>query len=98
MRNCPNSEPQRPRNKNCNPIEYKGMTVFFQFHYNSINCINGNEKDPTLLWQMNVNNKFHIDYCFVSENYKIKSVNVGSLIEWKENKLSDHCPLIIEIE
>ena len=74
--------------------EYNIESVYHKYN----NCINGNEKDPTLLWQMNIKNKFHIDYCFVSENYKIRSVNVGSLKEWEENKLSDHCPLIIEIE
>jgi len=47
---------------------------------------------------MNIKNKFHIDYCFVTKNFKIKSVNFGSLKEWEENKLSDHCPLIVEIE
>jgi exonuclease III len=62
------------------------------------NCINGNEKDPTLLWQMDINKTFHIDYCFVSKDFKIQNVNVGSLNEWEENKLSDHCPLIIEFE
>jgi len=74
--------------------EYNIESAYHKYN----NCINGNEKDPTLLWQMNINNKFHIDYCFISENFKIKSVNIGSLKEWEENKLSDHCPLIIEIE
>ena len=74
--------------------EYNIESAYHKYN----NCINGNEKDPTLLWQMNINNKFHIDYCFISENFKIKSVNVGSLKKWEENKLSDHCPLIIETE
>ena len=74
--------------------EYNIESVYHKYH----NCINGNEKDPTLLWQMDMNKKYHIDYFFISENYKIKSVNVGSLKEWEENKFSDHCPLIIEIE
>ncbi len=74
--------------------EYNIESAYHKYN----NCINGSEKDPTLLWQMNINNKFHIDYCFISENYKIKSANVGSLQEWEETKLSDHCPLIIETE
>ena len=47
---------------------------------------------------MDIEKKFHIDYCFISNDYKINSINIGSLNEWNENKLSDHCPLIIEIE
>jgi exonuclease III len=74
--------------------EYNIESAYHKYN----NCINGNEKDPTLLWQMDIGRKYHIDYCFVSENYKIKSVNIGSLKDWEENKLSDHCPLIIEIE
>jgi len=74
--------------------EYNIESAYHKYN----NCINGNEKDSTLLWKMNINNKFHIDYCFISENYIIRSVNIGSLKEWEENKLSDHCPLIIEIE
>ena len=62
------------------------------------NCIDGNEKDPTLLWQMDKNKKFHIDYCFISNDFKLNSVNIGSIKEWEENKLSDHCPLMVEIE
>jgi len=74
--------------------EYNIESVYHKYN----NCINGNEKDPTLLWKMDINNLFHIDYCFISKNYKIISVNVGSIKEWEVNKLSDHCPLIIEVE
>ena len=61
-------------------------------------CIDGNENDPTLLWQMDKNKQFHIDYFFVSKNYSIKNVSVGTLDEWEKDKLSDHCPIIIEID
>jgi exonuclease III len=74
--------------------EYNIESVYHKYH----NCANGNEKDPTLLWQMDINKRFHIDYCFISKNYKIKSINICSLKDWEKNKLSDHCPLIIEIE
>ena len=74
--------------------EFNIESVYHKFN----NCIDGNEKDATLLWQMDINKKFHIDYCFVSNDYKINNINIGSLDDWKENKLSDHCPLIIEID
>ena len=62
------------------------------------NCINGNENDPTLLWQMDKTKKFHIDYCFISKDYKINDIKIGSIEEWEEYKLSDHCPIIMKIE
>jgi exonuclease III len=74
--------------------EYNIESVYHKYY----NCINGNEKDPTLLWKMDMNNKFPIDYFFVSDDFKIRDVNVGSLKEWEENKLSDHCPLIVELD
>jgi len=67
-------------------------------YHKYFNCENGKEKDPTLLWQMNKNQQFHIDYIFLSNNLTIKNVNIGTLEEWEENKLSDHCPLLVEIE
>jgi exonuclease III len=74
--------------------EYNIESAYHKYN----NCINGNEKDATLLWKMDINNKFHIDYCFLSKDFTIKNVTIGSLNDWEENKLSDHCPLIIEIE
>jgi exonuclease III len=72
-----------------------GIVSAYHEYYN---VENGNENDPTLLWKMDIQNKFHIDYAFVSNKFTIKSITVGSLSEWKENKLSDHCPLIMELE
>jgi endonuclease/exonuclease/phosphatase family metal-dependent hydrolase len=74
--------------------EYNIESVYHKFN----NCENGNEKEPTLLWKMDKNNKFHIDYCFISNNFKIKDIQIGSIDEWEKTKHSDHCPLIIELE
>jgi endonuclease/exonuclease/phosphatase family metal-dependent hydrolase len=74
--------------------EYGIESAYHKFY----NCKDGNENDPTLLWQMNINKKFHIDYCFVSSNFKLKNVEVVNIKEWEETKYSDHCPLIIEFE
>ena len=74
--------------------EYGIESAYHKFN----NCIDGNEYEPTLLWQMNKNNKFHIDYCFISNDYTIKGIRIGSIVEWEENRLSDHCPLIIDVE
>jgi endonuclease/exonuclease/phosphatase family metal-dependent hydrolase len=47
---------------------------------------------------MNINNKFHIDYCFISKDFNLMKVNIGTLEEWENTKLSEHCPLIVELE
>jgi endonuclease/exonuclease/phosphatase family metal-dependent hydrolase len=62
------------------------------------NCENGNEKEPTLLWKMDKNNRYHVDYCFVSNNFKVENVQIGSVDEWEKTKHSDHCPLIVELK
>lgn len=62
------------------------------------NCEDGNEPDPTLLWQYKINQKFHIDYCFASSDFNLKNVAIGSLDEWEKIKISDHCPLIVNLE
>jgi endonuclease/exonuclease/phosphatase family metal-dependent hydrolase len=67
-------------------------------YHKYFNCENGNEKEPTLLWKMDKNNKYHIDYCFVSSHFRIKNIQIGSIDEWEKTKYSDHCPLIIELD
>jgi len=62
------------------------------------NVIDGNESEPTLLWKMDKENKFHIDYCFISKDINLLNINIGTLLEWENTKHSDHCPLIIELE
>lgn len=75
----------------------KSYNIKSAYHeYN--NCENGKEKEPTLLWKKDINNQFHIDYCFFSNDFIVKNVQVLSINEWMINKYSDHCPLIIELE
>ena len=78
-------------------FKLKNYNIKSAYHeYN--NCENGKEMEPTLLWKMDKNNKFHIDYCFVSSDFKIKNVEILNIDEWEKNKYSDHCPIIIELE
>jgi endonuclease/exonuclease/phosphatase family metal-dependent hydrolase len=74
--------------------EYNIVSAYHTYY----NCENGNEKEPTLLWKMDINKKYHIDYCFISNNFKLNNVTVSNITEWEKTKHSDHCPLIIELE
>ena len=74
--------------------EYNIESAYHKFY----SCENGNENDPTLLWQMNRSKTYHIDYCFASSDFDIENVKIGSIEEWENTKYSDHCPLIIEFK
>ena len=82
-----------------NDIIYLLRKLNYKSCYHAFNnCEDGFEKEPTLLWQNKVEQKFHIDYCFSSSDFVIKNVTVGSLEECVKVKQSDHCPLIVELE
>jgi endonuclease/exonuclease/phosphatase family metal-dependent hydrolase len=71
--------------------EYKIESAYHKYY----NLEDGNEKDATLFWQMDKNKRFHIDYCFISNNFKINNVQIENSEEWEKNKYSDHSPLIV---
>ncbi len=58
----------------------------------------GKEKHMTHHLQRKIEKGFHIDYCFVSSSFinKLQSVSVGDYETW--SLLSDHNPLIVEIQ
>lgn len=60
--------------------------------------LQGKESKPTLYFQRNKNKQYHIDYVFGVQKYSEKLINieVGSLNEWLV--LSDHMPILCEIE
>ncbi|MEO8532822.1 MAG: endonuclease/exonuclease/phosphatase family protein, partial [Flavobacterium sp.] len=56
----------------------------------------GKEMHPTLFLYRHENKPYHLDYCFVSEDFMnvLESVEVGSYEDWK--MYSDHKPLIVK--
>lgn len=60
----------------------------------------GEEREPTLYWRNRKRDgpKYHIDYCFVPKIWtgRLQKVTVGSFDPWI--KLSDHMPLIVDLE
>jgi len=61
----------------------------------------GGEPEPTLYWRNRKSDgpRYHIDYCFVPECWtdSISTVTVGSFEAWVGAGLSDHVPLIVEV-
>ena len=55
----------------------------------------GEENSPTLYHLKKITSPFHIDYAFI-RGFNLKSVEVGKRDDWID--LSDHMPIIIEID
>ena len=43
------------------------------------------------------NCRFHYDYCFVPEAWRLNSVSVGTFDAWVGTKLSDHVPVLVNV-
>ena len=58
----------------------------------------GRERNPTLWFMKNKTKPYHIDYAFLSRSLlpKLKSVVVGRCDDWLS--LSDHAPVLVEID
>jgi len=73
--------------------EYKIESAYHKYY----NIEDGNENDATLFWQMDKNKRFHIDYCFLSNDFGINNVQIENSEEWEKNKYSDHSPIIVDL-
>ena len=58
----------------------------------------GAETKPTEFHTKNLNNTFHVDYCFASQDFlnQLRNVEVGEFKDWI--KYSDHMPVIVDFE
>lgn len=56
----------------------------------------GKETKPTLYMHHNKDKPYHVDYCFVSEKFRPKNVEIGVYSNWI--KISDHMPLIMTFD
>jgi len=57
----------------------------------------GAETKPTFFMHHNPNKPYHIDYCFMSDDFDISDVEIGTYNDWKDSR-SDHVPLIVTLE
>lgn len=60
----------------------------------------GQEGEGTLFWMWKEDRKYHIDYVFASApvRFCVKSVKLGTYGEWVEKRISDHVPVIVDID
>jgi endonuclease/exonuclease/phosphatase family metal-dependent hydrolase len=76
-------------------LEEKGIfSSYHLFHKQK----QGKEQHPTLYMYRHRKKSYHIDYCFISEDFakKIRSVEIGEFDHWA--KYSDHVPVIVTFD
>lgn len=80
-------------------LENIGLTSAYHEH---LGCEYGQEPDPTLYWRNRTADgpRYHIDYCYVPREWAgaIRNVEVGRFDNWVANGLSDHVPLIVDLD
>jgi exodeoxyribonuclease III len=73
-------------------LREKGICSAYHLHHKQIQ---GDEKHPTFYLYRHQLKPYHLDYCFVSDDFanQIQSVEVGEHEFWKQ--YSDHVPLMV---
>lgn len=58
----------------------------------------GAEIAATHYWRWQKQNPFHIDYAFARESMRVSSATLGTYEDYTDTRISDHVPLLIDIE
>ncbi|MBK9737467.1 MAG: endonuclease/exonuclease/phosphatase family protein [Saprospiraceae bacterium] len=76
-------------------VEKLATKKIFSTYHTFFKQDQGKEKHPTLYMYRHENKPYHLDYCFVSEDFirVLDKVEVGDYLDW--TMYSDHKPLII---
>jgi exodeoxyribonuclease III len=94
----------RPTKRNNHGVDVSELTdlgLRSAYHYARA-VEQGFEPEPTIYWRNRKIDgpRYHIDYCFVPEKWtkSISAVTVGLFEDWVGVRLSDHVPLIVDID
>jgi exodeoxyribonuclease III len=90
----------RKRNNHAMTVEELGALDLKSAYHETRGIAQGNEPDPTIYWRDRRLNgpRYHIDYCFVPKRWiNATSVVLGRFDAWIANRLSDHVPLIVDV-
>lgn len=60
----------------------------------------GHEPEPTLYWTWNQDARYHIDYVWLPKDWlaALRAVEVGDFATWVGGRLSDHVPVLVDID
>lgn len=75
-------------------LDEHGLVSAYHEHFNELQ---GTETCPTLHLFRHKEKRYHIDYVFIPREWacRLRSVKVGEYEDW--SKLSDHCPVVVDL-
>jgi endonuclease/exonuclease/phosphatase family protein len=92
--------PTKLNKHSINVSELEGLGLRSAYHH-ARGVKQGCEPEPTLYWRNRTSDgpQYHIDYCFVPESWtkSVAAVTVCPFEDWVGAKLSDHVPLIVDV-
>lgn len=90
-------KPRREGNHSAVVEKLKSKRIFSTYH-EFFKQEQGKEKHATLFMYRHENKPYHIDYCFASNDFirKLVNVEVGNYKDWRE--YSDHKPLMVQFD
>lgn len=89
-------EKGKPRDWRHVVARYEEVGLVSAYH-SFFNEAPGEETHPTHWWTRNADRPFHIDYCFVPNNWDITQVWVGHHTDWlRKGDGSDHAPMVVD--
>lgn len=86
-------KPKREGNHSTIVERLKAKAVYSCYHQH-FGLEQGKEKHPTWYLYRHEDKRYHLDYCFASSHFKLKSVKVGKHKDWC--RYSDHVPLTVK--
>jgi hypothetical protein len=59
----------------------------------------GSERHATFLFYWQQERRYHFDYCLIPRTWRrrLRRVQVGSYNQWTKTRLSDHCPVVVDL-
>jgi len=73
-------------------VEYLEQKRIYSCYHQHFKQEQGKERHPTHYLYRHKDKPYHLDYCFASDHFKLKTVKVGGHNKW--NQYSDHVPLM----
>lgn len=95
-------KPKKPNNRHAHVVAALADRGLVSAYHHSRGIGQGNEPEPTLYWQTRRKDgrTYHIDYVFVPATWadRLAAVTVGEFEPWVGAGLSDHVPLIVDVD
>ena len=90
-------DPERPVGNHSDVVKILAERGLVSGYHEFFGEAQGAESRPTIYFYRRADRPFHIDYIFIPREWapRLKTVDVGEYERW--SKLSDHCPVTVDI-